>query len=173
MLLEILKRTPIWVFVLFAVLLAFGLVQARERRLRRSRVVFLPVLMMALSLFGVASAFGLTAVALAAWLAGVALTVAGSKALPPRWQSTHDAPSDSFVVPGSWIPLTLMMAIFFARYAITVSIAMTPTLADSALLAGGASLLYGAMSGVFLTRAMHILSSRTAPETARPAEAAS
>lgn len=171
--LEIFKRTPPWVFVLFAVLLAYGIVQLRTRRLSRGRVMFLPALMMSLSLYGVASAFGVNALPFACWLAGVALSFGASKLLRPRWHATYDAATDGFVVPGSGIPLALMMSIFFARYAITVSIAMTPALAASLLLSGGASLLYGAMSGVFLVRALHMLSARAAPAAAPPARAAS
>jgi hypothetical protein len=172
MLLEILKRTPIWVFVLFAVLLSYGLVQMRTRRLGRIRVVLLPVIMMSLSIFGVAGAFGFNALPFMSWFAGVGLAVAARIRHRPRWQATHEAATDSFIVPGSWIPLALMMAIFLARYVITVSLALDPALARSSLLIGGASLLYGAMSGVFLSRALHILASAT-PREVRPAEAAS
>jgi hypothetical protein len=172
MLLEILKRTPVWVYVLFTVLLAYGLMQVRTRRIGRRRVVVLPAVMMALSLIGVASSFGLGLLPLALWLAGVALAHVAGQKLRPRRHATHDAGTDSFVVPGSWLPLALMMAIFFARYAITVAIAIVPALAASDLLAGGASLLYGTMSGIFLARALHILAAR-ARHAPQPAGAAS
>ena len=170
MLLEILKRTPIWVFVLFAVLLSYGLVQTRTRRLGRVRVVLLPVIMMSLSIFGVASAFGFNALPFLSWFAGVGLAISAGYRHRPSWQATHDAVTDSFIVPGSWIPLALMMAIFLARYVITVSLALDPALAGSSALIGGASLLYGTMSGVFLSRARHILASAAVQE-ARPVEA--
>ena len=172
MLLEILKRTPIWVFVLFAVLLSYGLVQMRTRRLGRIRVVLLPVIMMSLSIFGVASAFGFNALPFLSWFTGVGLAIAAGIWHRPRWKATHEAATDSFVVPGSPVPLALMMAIFLARYAITVSIALDPALAGSSLLIGGASLLYGTMSGIFLSRALHILASAASHEV-RPMGVAS
>jgi hypothetical protein len=128
--------------------------------------------MMSLSIFGVASAFGFNALPFLSWFAGVGLAIAAGYWRRPRWQATHDAATDSFVVPGSWVPLALMMAIFLARYVITVSLALDPALAGSSVLIGGASLLYGTMSGVFLSRALHILASATT-QGARPVGAAS
>ena len=171
MLLEILKRTPTWVFALFAILLFYGLLQARTRRLGRGRVIFLPVVMVSLSFFGVASTFGVHVLPLGSWLAGIAAVLVAGRRLRPRWKATHDAVTHSFEVPGSWLPLTLMMAIFFARYAITVFVALNPALAASVLLSGGASLLYGAMSGYFLSRALRILAAANL-SAAQPAGAA-
>lgn len=172
MLLEIIKRTPLWVFALFAVLLAYGLVQARTRQLGRGRVVLLPVIMMFLSLYGVGSAFGFNPLPFLFWGAGVLLSVAAGSRIRPRWHAMHEATTDSFVVPGSWIPLTLMMTIFLARYVITVALAIDPALAGSILLGAGASLMYGTMSGIFLSRALHILGSAARRE-GQPAGATS
>ena len=42
MLLQILQRTPPWVFGLFAVLVAFGVLQSRTRQVTLVRVTILP-----------------------------------------------------------------------------------------------------------------------------------
>ena len=64
MLIEILQRTPPWVFVLFFALLALGYFQSRSRTVSRRRVSILPVAMIVLSLYGVFSAFGIAPVGL-------------------------------------------------------------------------------------------------------------
>ena len=162
MLLQILKGTPTWVFVLFAALLAIGFVQTRTRTVGAGRLTILPAAFIAFSLFGVVSAFGAQPAYLAAWAAGIGSSVLlGRLARQPagaRW----DAASGGFHVPGSWAPLALMMTVFFTRYAIAVSMAMNPGLAREAAFAAGASLVYGLLSGAFLARALRVLALRPA-----------
>lgn len=58
MLIEILARTPLWVFAFFFALLALGIVQSRTRQFNRNKVWMLPVAMILFSFYGVVSAFG-------------------------------------------------------------------------------------------------------------------
>jgi hypothetical protein len=160
MLLEILSRTPPWVFVLFIVLLALGALQTRTRELGMARVAFMPAVFLPLSLWGVWSAFGPDALAFGAWLAGVGGAVALNRyARMPR-QVTYSARTQMFRVAGSWIPLTMMMAVFFIRYATTASLAMHPGLKGAPLFATAVGAVYGLVSGSFLARALHILRAR-------------
>lgn len=54
---QILSHTPAWVFVLFFVLLVFGLMQTRTRKVRRIPALLLPAGMIALSLAGIMAIF--------------------------------------------------------------------------------------------------------------------
>ena len=67
---SILQHTPVWVWVLFCVLIALGIAQTREREVSIARATILPILMIALSLSGVLSAFSQVPLACGAWLAG-------------------------------------------------------------------------------------------------------
>jgi len=162
MLLQILKGTPAWVFVLFFALLAIGFVQSRARVVSAGRITILPAAFIALSLYGVISAFGAQAGPLLAWTAGIVATVTLGRALTTRSRARWDASTGAFHVPGSWIPLSLMMTVFFARYAIAVSMAMHPGLAQETAFALCASLAYGLLSGTFLARALKVLALRPA-----------
>ena len=71
MLIEILKRTPAWVFILFFVLLVYGHSQSKNRTVSRPRIAVLPAAMIVLSFYGVLSAFGTAPVGLASWGIGV------------------------------------------------------------------------------------------------------
>ncbi len=162
MILQILKGTPPWVFVLFFALLAIGIMQSRPRSVSPARLAILPAAFVAFSLYGVLAAFGPHAAELIAWGSGIGAAVLAGRAMKPaaavRWiESTH-----SFEVPGSWVPLTLMMTVFFARYAIAVSMAMHPALALEPLFGIVASLAYGLLSGMFLARALGSLARRPA-----------
>lgn len=157
MLIEILKRTPSWVFVLFFVLLAFGYYQSKDRVVNRNKVTILPAAMLVLSFYGVLSAFGSTPYALSSWLAGVAITAClGLKSANPSGIS-FAIETRSFSVPGSWLPLALMMALFFTKYAVGVILARKLPIAGEMAFMGSISLIYGLLSGVFLARAVAIL----------------
>ena len=71
MLLQILIHTPLWVWALLAALLALGLWQRRERRVRRGQLLALPVALLALSLWSMAPGFVAQPVAAVLWLAAI------------------------------------------------------------------------------------------------------
>ena len=81
MLLQILKGTPTWVFVLFAGLLVLGILQSRPRRLNIGQIALLPAAFIAFSLFGVISAFGTQA--LSGMFIGRALAILASRTIVP------------------------------------------------------------------------------------------
>jgi len=157
MLIEILKRTPSWVFVLFFALLAFGYLQSKDRVVSRNKVTMLPSAMLLLSFYGVLSAFGVTSFALSAWLAGVGIAVCLGLKIAKLGGVGFTAETKSFSVPGSWIPLCLMMAIFFTKYAVGVILARKLQIASELSFIGSISLIYGLLSGVFFARAISIL----------------
>lgn len=157
MLIEILKRTPPWVFVLFFALLSLGYVQSKDRTVSRGSVSILPIAMIGLSFYGVLSAFGIIPVGFAFWVLGVAVSVGlGVKLAIPRGV-TFSTETQSFFVPGSWLPLAFMMAIFFTKYAVGVILARQLPIASEIAFVGSVSLCYGLLSGVFLARAIVIL----------------
>lgn len=123
--------TPLWVWGLLVLLVVLGASQARTRTVHELRLAALPVAMAAYSLFG--------------------FTLAGARYLRQ---------SRSFVVPGSWTPLAVILAIFLSRYVVAVSLAMHPDLRQVAAFALGTSLAYGLLGGFFPARAARVWSQR-------------
>ncbi len=156
MLLQILAHTPKWVFALFAALLGLGLSQLLTRRPGLSRITLLAAGMTAFSLYGTVSAFAAVPTALIAWLAGAATVILILLNRPVPAGTSYDAASRRFTVPGSAVPLALMMGIFFTRYVVGVILAMQPAHANDVAFALAASALYGAFSGVFAARAARL-----------------
>ena len=154
LILQILKNPPPWVFGLFFVLLWFGWLQSRTRSMHIGRLALLPLVMLGLSFSGVASAFGAGQAVLAAWTAGVALAVAASHLLGRPGAFAYSAAARQITVPGSWLPLALMMTIFFTRYAVAVLLAFNPSLRQADSFTGSVALVYGFLSGMFLARAL-------------------
>jgi hypothetical protein len=112
--------------------------------------------MIALSFWGVFSAFGITYVGFTSWVVGVGIAVLiGIRINRPR-KISFSSETQLLSVPGSWIPLILMMAIFFVKYAVGVIHArQLPIIGEPAFI-GAISFCYGILSGVFLARAFVI-----------------
>ena len=154
MLIEILARTPPWVFPLFFVLVVLGCVQARGRTVSRGRVSILPIVMMVLSLSGVFSAFGPASVGLGCWLLGVGVALGLGARLITSRKIAFSVTDQLFYIPGSWLPLVCMMAIFLTKFTVGVILARQLPIARETVFIGAVSLCYGLFSGVFLARVM-------------------
>ncbi len=159
MLAPILKSTPAWVWALLIALLALGLSQARTRQVGAARLALTPLAMTGLSLWGTVSAFGsspLFGYVLLAWMAGAALMLTLIGMQLPQAGTRYDAAGRSFNMPGSWIPLALILGIFLTKYIVGVELTMQPVLARDGqytLLVGG---LYGLFTGTFAGRAARL-----------------
>ena len=160
-LIMIVTRTPAWVWLVLAGLVLLGLLQARDHVVPRARVIAQPLALGALSLWGVAGAFGLHAMVEGPWLAGLMLGLAATRAfhLPRQVQAL---PGGRFAIGGSWLPLAMLMAVFFMRYAVNVSLAIAPALKADAGFAALVALLYGLPTGLIAGRALRILGQRPA-----------
>ena len=156
MLLQILAHTPRWVFVLFAGLLWLGGRQLLAGTVGLARITLMPLAMTGLAVYGVVSAFGDAPLALACW-GGAALAMAALLLQrPPPAGTRYDAAQRRFHLPGSAVPLALMMGIFFTKYVVGVQIAMHPELAHHHNFALAIGTLYGAFSGIFAGRALRL-----------------
>lgn len=151
-----LAHTPIWVFALFAMLLALGLVQMRSREVSLQRASILPLIMVVLSLAGTLSAFGASAEPLAAWAAALAVSSFAVLSLPKPHGVSYNANTQRYNLPGSAVPLALMMGIFFTRYAVGATLGMHPELANLPTFTATTSAAYGLFSGVFLGRGLRL-----------------
>jgi hypothetical protein len=157
LILQILYHTPIWVFVLFFVLLVFGLMQTRTRTVRRIPAFLLPAGMIALSLAGINSSFGLRPLALASWAIALAIAAVIGYALFRDKRVEYDATEKKFFVPGSWVPLAVIMAIFFAKYAYAVMHALSADVISTSSFVAVLSGVYGLLSGYFAARALNLI----------------
>ena len=154
MLIQILRGTPVWVWGLLAALVTVGLTQSMPRRIGARRAMIVPGLMLALSLGGVATTFGARPLALAAWAAGIALAIVfGLEAVAPRG-ARWVREAARFELPGSWLPMALILGLFCIKYGVGVGLAFAPALAENTAFEVGIALAYGAFSGLFAARAI-------------------
>jgi len=171
MLTQILASTPPWVFALFALLLWLGGRQLVAHQVNLRRATMLPFAMTALSIYGLLSVFSHQPVALLGW--AVAALMAGlfvlQQALPDS--ARYDAAQRRLHLAGTAVPLALMMGIFFTKYAVSVQIAMHPSLPNDRVFALCVGALYGAFSGIFAARGLRLW--RLARRESRSASSAS
>jgi len=157
LILLILSHTPLWVWAILGYVLYIGISQLQPRALPRKRLILLPSVWLVFGAWGVERSFGLGAAPLAAWVIGLGLSFGLMRY--SRWPAgaRYDAAQGRYLVPGSALPLTLMLLIFISKYVLGVGLAMRPELAAMLPVALGFSLVFGAIGGTLAGRSANIL----------------
>lgn len=157
LILAILSHTPMWVWPLLAFLIFRGLQATRTRQTPLWRALVLPLVMFGLSVFGLLQ--GLSAHALASALGALALLVGAWLGFhgPSTRRITVDVARQRLILPGSWQPLLLTLAVFALKYSAAVLLAMHPALATADWFTLPLAALYGAMAGLFAGRMLRIM----------------
>ena len=173
MLIQILQHTPTWVFGLFLGLLALGGRQLFPTQAGLRRMTIMPLAMAGLSAYRLVSAFGGPPTPRRAGALAVATMLTLVMRLPLPHGVRFDRAGMRFSLPGSAVPLMLMMGIFFTKYTVGVLLAMHPQMAHQSGFALSMSALYGAFAGLFLGRSLRLwkLALRSANEPRIPAPA--
>ena len=157
--LDIIRHTPFWVWAVLAKLVALGLWQTQARQIGRLRLALLPLLplvMIGLSFGGVLSSFGGLAVALGGWGAGVGGALAFGRNAMVAQGATRSPQTGLLHLPGSWLPLGLMLALFAVKYVAGASLALHPALATDAVFVTACSFGLGGFSGLLLARSLSL-----------------
>ncbi|HUR87550.1 MAG TPA: DUF6622 family protein [Ramlibacter sp.] len=155
----ILRGTPVWVWALLAGLVSLGITQARDRNASLTRVTILPVVMTGLAIWGVVGAFGKSPMfgyVMLTWMLVGAIAFAVIGLTNPPAGTTYDGATRTYFLPGSWLPLGIIIGIFLTRYVVNVDIAINPMLARDGQYALLVAALYGLFTGTFLGRAARL-----------------
>jgi len=158
MLLQIVQHTPVWVWGLLAALVAYGWTQTRSRDISLTRLTVVPLVLLVLSFAGVISTFAHATVAILAWGVGVASAITAGRRLLKVRGASWSPESGLLHVPGSWLPMTLMVALFLIKYGVGVTLAMNHAMASNTAFAACCGLAYGSFSGLFAARALGLRS---------------
>ena len=154
MLNQLLTHTPVYVWIILAILVWRGLVERREREVAPRRLVVVPLLMLALALSDIVARFEGASLALPAW----ALSCAGAALAVRRFGRSRVAGTGVSQLAhrvrlrGSVTPLLLMMAIFAVKYALAVALALRPGALREPAFALAVCACLGVFNGVFLGR---------------------
>ena len=154
MFISIVQHAPRWVWFVLVGLLALGASQLFPRRISVQRATLLPIVLAAVSSYGVVITFAQAQLALAAWAAGITAALALTSVLKVWRGITWSARDARLVVPGSWVPMLLIMARFSVKFGVGACLALGPSLAHDPGFAATVGLVYGGFSGVFLGRSL-------------------
>ena len=154
---RILQGTPAWVWGLLAALMALGLSQTLARQASTARVLALPLAMSLLSLLGVVSAFsrsGWLGATLAMWMVSASAMMFTLRQLKPPRHARFDPQARRFHLPGNWMPLVLIAAVFSLKSVVGIELALQPQTAQQPAFALTVCAAYGALTGLFAARAL-------------------
>ena len=163
MITQILTNTPIWVFLLFILLLVFGLMQTRSRWVSKLPALLLPWGMIALSLAGVQSSFGLRPVTVAAWgLTLIATALIGYLRFKDQ-RVLYDQQMRKFFIPGGWTPFVVIMTLFFTKYVFAVIRGFNAHIMVEPSFIISLCMTYGLFSGYFASKAINLIAQTRQP----------
>lgn len=158
------SQVPVWVPIVFVMLLALGLRQARARTVSVRSLAVLPVVMACFSLYGIVSTFGLAPLSLLAWGIGMAVAIlfmarvfAGSAVKPMATNgavSNEPGSGERIEIPGSWLPLALFMGLFATKFILGFAMAAHAALVGQIGFIIAASIVLGLLSGSFGGRSL-------------------
>jgi hypothetical protein len=156
MLTIILRQVPYWVWILLPALIVLGSVQAAPRRRTLGSATLIPLAMVLLSLYGVLSVFPNRALPVLAWGIGIAVAVSFCHTLDV-WRGILWSGSERrLFIPGSWLPLAVILGLFSVKFAVGVTLGMQPGLAMNTGFGMAVGLTYGTFSGFFLGRGIAV-----------------
>lgn len=156
MLNQIVTNTPIWVWILLVALLWIGFKQTTTRSASLKRIILMPLAMTALSLYSTVNVFGADPLNLGVWLAAASLAATGVLLQNLPAATRYNPATQCFSLPGSWVPLLLILGIFITKYAVGATTTLHPALVHGAGFSAVFCALYGGFSGVFLARAARL-----------------
>lgn len=154
MLFEIVTRTPTWVWGLFVALLSLGLYQRRTLQVRPTQLLILPLVLLGLGLSSLFAAFTAQPVLAALWLAALGTAASLGLRLPVASGTRWDAARGRLRLAGSWLPMVLILVVFSLRYSAAVGFALHPAWRQDLAVQVPLCLAFGALSGLFLGRAL-------------------
>ncbi len=160
---QVLKNTPVWAWAILVALIALGINQLRTRVVSRYSVVIAPVVFLLVGLMTASRG----RVGFWVWALTLLVTAAVTFFV---WQPTggarYEASIDRLNLPGSVIPLLIMLTIFLLNYVINVALAINPSLRSDLVWQVGPAIILGALSGVFLGRALTLFRMNRRSQTA-------
>lgn len=153
---KILSHIPLWVFILFFVLVALGLSQNRDRYISLWRASILPIAMLIYSLYGVISSFGVTTTTLDLWAVGIVVALIANTFLKYPRDVIFLPYKKLYFIKGSLIPLLLIMLIFWTKFIIGFAEANKWDMLNNIEFTGCTSLCLGIFSGIFIAGGLRL-----------------
>ncbi|HSX11077.1 MAG TPA: hypothetical protein VLF94_05130 [Chlamydiales bacterium] len=153
LLVEILKKSPWWVYFVFFGLLLIGLKSTKPRPISIQRIFLLPFIFMILNLIWLGERLKGPIFPIIYWFVGLAVGIAIGWFWVRKWV-IKIYKHDTILLPPTWSVFVLTILFFFIRYFFAFNYEMHPRSAAHLFVAD--ALISGAMTGIFIGRALHL-----------------
>lgn len=154
---QFLLQTPIWVYVVLALLIFRGIKACQTRIVALRKLFIIPAIFMVLSLHTLLTTYILNADLISTWALGIAI---GSGI---GWLINHakdikvDGQQQLFLIPGSAMTLILVLLIFVSKYYFGYQITVSPEETHQINFAITLIAISGVCSGLFIGRLINYL----------------
>ena len=145
-------QTPWWVYVLFIYLVQRGISASKSQVVSIKKLTILPVVFIALSIHTLMTAFHVNTAAILVWFASIAVGSAIGWLLVCRHQFKVDRKKLLIQLPGSWVTLILILAIFVSKYYFSYQIGSDPALENQTGFEFSMLAISGICTGLFIGR---------------------
>ncbi len=146
--LDIIARTPLWVWPLLILVLWLGWSASRPRTIHPLRLAALPLVGLGMTIAGAMQSTA-PPLTLGGWLVGLLISLPIGR-LVGRRRTAAWQPDGRIRIDGGWFMLGFAVSIFAVRYALGVTFGLWPALAGQPAWIAGAGAVGGAVAGIGL-----------------------
>lgn len=148
----IIHGTPVWVWVLFVVLLSRGFKALKSGTSPLSKLAIVPLVFAVWGIAHLVSDPLMGWSAALAWVTGALVGVAGGVVLASRSRFIVDPIANTVMLPGSVLPLILIVATFVTKFWLAIEIATMTDAASLGMYVLASALVSGVVAGLFAGR---------------------
>ncbi|MBD1577429.1 MULTISPECIES: DUF6622 family protein [Vibrio] len=134
MLIEIIKNTPVWVWILLAYLVRRGITSLKPREVSVRRLLIIPMIFFIWGVYEIITTLTLTSLTLTLVIGSFTLGVLGLLFVNRRFinQAKYNPDTMMVILPGQPISLLLILFAFISHYVFSVFVAVDPQIVKSA-----------------------------------------
>ena len=150
--LQTLIHTPVWVYILFAVLIALGIRAMKPRVVPLRKIFLLPIVFLVLSVHTLVTSFHITTSTVLIWIGALSLGALLGGMLTANLKFNVDREHALIQLPGTWITVFMILLIFITKYYFGYELATDPALAHQHEFEFSMLAVSGATTGLFVGR---------------------
>jgi hypothetical protein len=150
------SHIPVWVHGVLALLLTLGVFLSRPRAVHPIAPSLIAAGFVMYSLYGIVGSFGSSPVNILSWVAGMFVSVFVVRPYFGPNGMTRVPGSSKVLIPGSWLPLVLIMGIFLTKFIVGFVNGARLPIGTQFWFAPLLSSVLGALSGGFTSRAINV-----------------
>lgn len=149
---EFLLQTPWWVYLLFVYLIKVGIGASKTKVVPLKKLVILPIIFTALSIHTMIVSFHFTSMVFIVWFASILVGTLFGYLLVYKHQFRVDKKQYLIELPGTWITLIMILAIFVSKYYFGYAMSADPAVVNNTVFEFTMLSVSGVITGLFIGR---------------------